>query len=1735
MPHSTASLSPLSSSSSNYLDLPFHFGWPNLTFNTSGGGTTSTNSAGDDIDGDQNPNIADYTSLIRAPGYNDEGLFFSLTLGGALLLLFLCLVTYLTSTRVLWIRRLYRPNHTIPPPPLPLGSSSGEEEEAAGLVVQKRVHPKKKSKSSQKKKNKKKQPPQQQGEIRSPKRPRKGEKQEDEKGEGGVNIGSDDAGGEEKGVNMGEVRTSIRNCSASWNRLIVPIHPTEEAVNVVILSGEGALHRMEKPDEIDAYLIPSGGSFASPGSPLPPVNTEETEKKKEDKPVIAEGATEVEAEEEEEEEDTEEEVKDPGPAPKTILRRKRVGRRLPYCSAFFRLPTWEDWWSIEEEQALSYLQPLLPSRHFYDTHPTLRPTSTSTAPSSSFSSPPPPPRLEEEDEDRGASRREKQSNSSLTHYREDGWRRFGGDAMPSARLSCTTSPSMFASSSPSPPPRSAAISADGEEEREKMKGGRATKKVVIDGVEEENEPQKKKKRSDLSQSLQNAWSASTASLSSILPPPTILRRSSRTSGRVSSTAPSPASTAFSSSFPRQYVDPQVSLFLFTLKYFASLLIAGILLCTMWICLFSSLGDQVAINTITQNAGFCHRFDENPDRCQQMAPKCVYYRKNETSSSSNTTIPPNNSSSSLSGWVDVVQRSLASLLHEEGGRRRRGRGHEGGTHHHHHHHHKTAAPVPLVEPERKKAFGVGMVHKGPPLGIMEEEGEEGGANDQDEGCISVEIHGLSQLSVLNIAPGSTLWWGVSLCNLGFAVVFIIATVYFVQKVNPFVAGVMRLQMKHAVGYRVACVRGLHNGDKFSAEAFREQYLVERAYFPRKASKEGGTGATENPPPPPSSSSFGSPSSVDPSRAGASSSGAAGMTGFSPSSFSTEISLLSMPPEDKRTRPSPDETPSMAVPKRNIKKEDREDEDGVLEKVEVVVVVQEAEGEEAPPPPDPFSPKAPLAVSQEETTTVDDEDKEEDLVLRHAPPLCRGDTCGAIFQRDSYRTSRKDATFTRPGVVQQISLVRTSPPGMDQAIRAAEVAKIRFQEAVAHQMALQRRYFTTHPPPTPPLSPPPSSSSLPRQPKEERSKNGTDEEEEGNDDDGVEPLVEREGITEVEDMLQAKIPVLKCFAPLTAGFHRIPAVPYYEARYRKRANMLNALLREIPEQRSAGSVFILFSDARSAFEFVHLFNCCKASVVQGSYAVIAGPASGLLHGNLLMSRWSYYFRVLLFSLLFLVLVFCWSIPVGLLSSLNNLAAIPGLGPAFYEAYVTHVSLAVQNILTAYLPVMVLALFGIVLPSIITWMVSSMGLYSQREINAGRLYLEYLFMVLTSVIFQMALQGGLRQLSTMVLGGVDTNTVSHFFASCITPEGGYWYAKVIMAFALSTWLDVVDVSRLFPLLWTRGSAHVQRHYDALFEPCRFFDYPDLYSGELTMLAVGLLFHMTVPLLSLFVAIYFLLRYYTMRQRLYERYRPSQYHPLDDCTDFGVSAQVLRCAVSLFALSEFCAIWLLRIRKHQGGFILCCITFAVGVVLWIWVFFRSQQWVASLQNARNLFPQPVAIMGSRTNPVAFGVPPPSKAVPLPAVCETSLTRAAGAPPSPTLPMAAGEERDGKGKISSENVMDAVQPSHTLPLLSPPHQQQAEEEEEEVAVLPCPLSPLSPSSSVHPFGGALLPTQNSLLAAFHPKHQQLAPIDVDADVLAIKQFEHTVVRYWTYSISWFEGDLVEDEETTESAQYSHL
>ncbi|KAH9582249.1 Calcium-dependent channel [Trypanosoma melophagium] len=699
-------------------------------------------------------------------------------------------------------------------------------------------------------------------------------------------------------------------------------------------------------------------------------------------------------------------------------------------------------------------------------------------------------------------------------------------------------------------------------------------------------------------------------------------------------------------------------------------------------------------------------------------------------------------------------------------------------------------------------------------------------------------------------------------------------------------------------------------------------------------------------------------------------------------------------------------------------------------------------------------------------------------------CTGLSClFSIFSVNYYKTSRKDAVFTRYGKVQQLLFPRDVPKGMHKYIDNTEEAMEALQEAVADMKNYQLQ-----------------------------------QEQEGN-----------------HQHHHAKVLMMR--APFPSCCTKVPRVEYWRKSFVENATQLNKCIDAVSSGDVKGYAFVIFADALSAYEFVNLFEA-RNQGSSHSQATIAGPPEGIIQINVTADRYTGWLRTILVLGAYVSLIIFWSVPVGFLGSLDNIARIPGLGGPIYEFYLS-IPEGIRSVITAFLPVLLLYLLNALLPFIIKWFIIFMGAVNQDELNSGMLYLQYIFMLLTGVIFQAALQGGLFQFADLVTNP-SSAAIVNFFVAMVSPQGGYWYANVITSAFVNTWLAIVDPVTLFLIFCRHRLVSLQRVYDRLFKPSNF-NWATLYSADLTILAMGLLFHMTVPLLAAFVGLYLLIRYATQRARLMDSHRPSE-HPRRDGSAAGLaaSAQVLRAAASLHAVGGVGGVLFMSLRRHVGGVVVCSITLAASILLMCYVFAVSRRWVASLANARRLLTHgeeetfglgeyvATALDKMRERKGKVG----GKATDV--VMEKSSMRELSKRLTTDKQRSGNSDNnDNNNNNNNSNNNKGKKDRHFREISAygdnsddddkEKRERKGEggEEEEEADVDEFTTRDASDNrSTIRRPSTELLPRNSHIFSKYHPKHQQLVHINIDEEINRIEETVYRVERYWDVPFEFLSEDV---------------
>ena len=349
-------------------------------------------------------------------------------------------------------------------------------------------------------------------------------------------------------------------------------------------------------------------------------------------------------------------------------------------------------------------------------------------------------------------------------------------------------------------------------------------------------------------------------------------------------------------------------------------------------------------------------------------------------------------------------------------------------------------------------------------------------------------------------------------------------------------------------------------------------------------------------------------------------------------------------------------------------------------------------------------------------------------------------------------------------------------------------------------------------------------------------------------------------------------------------------------------------EVPEQDYTGAIIFTFDRASTAFAFVKNFNEEQPPQSQ-AVAQILGHRDGVVWTNLGVSKALAAGRFVIMCLVFVLLVFFWSIPVGFLGSLENLAGLPAVGPPF-AWLVTNIPVTILGILTAYLPTIVITVFNILLPSLFRFFGRLGGLKTVDAETRSVILMCAVFSIMSGIVMQAALQGGLSQLAG-VISNPNTDTIIALIIAVVSPQGGYWYAYLISAACLGNVLKLLllgplIVSKIFGKLAGRQEA-----YDRLFEP-RETDYAFLSGRHLFFYAIAMLFHGTVPFLVPFGFLYCILAYMIERSVLIDGAKPDG----RTVVDFAFAKAYMHSIITLYLIAVLgaCLVCFLKINIGAG-----------------------------------------------------------------------------------------------------------------------------------------------------------------------------------------------------------------------------
>eukprot|EP00658_Telonema_sp_P-2_P080301 TRINITY_DN7965_c0_g1_i6.p1 TRINITY_DN7965_c0_g1~~TRINITY_DN7965_c0_g1_i6.p1 ORF type:complete len:806 (-),score=162.01 TRINITY_DN7965_c0_g1_i6:43-2460(-) len=374
--------------------------------------------------------------------------------------------------------------------------------------------------------------------------------------------------------------------------------------------------------------------------------------------------------------------------------------------------------------------------------------------------------------------------------------------------------------------------------------------------------------------------------------------------------------------------------------------------------------------------------------------------------------------------------------------------------------------------------------------------------------------------------------------------------------------------------------------------------------------------------------------------------------------------------------------------------------------------------------------------------------------------------------------------------------------------------------------------------------------------------------------------------------------------------------------------------------SGGVFVVFKDAQCAFEYVEVFNSQYGGLLSNQRASIAGPPSEVI--DTVLGNNKFVSALICTALItgFVWLIFFWSIPVAFLGSLSQLSTLPGIGGPIGE-FVNSIPLGLRNILQAYLPVIVLTLFGMFLPDVARKIVNMGGVPTKSATDYYQAMLMFSFNFINGVVLQAALQGGLAQLAALIKEPSEQSAAT-FIVAIISPQGGYWYASVVSGY-MGQWLNVALLSPVILMKIFVSRVGTQRAYDDLFKTWEAA-FHMMFTSLMVSTGMGVLFHFSVPLLGLFVGLFFICAYFSHRGILLDNYVPKLNPTTQMVSSFRLLITSLRILCVLYCVAAIGAVMVCSLKNSPGAASVASIAVVIGVVVALYCFYVTSRWVPTL-----------------------------------------------------------------------------------------------------------------------------------------------------------------------------------------------
>eukprot|EP00667_Euglena_gracilis_P003242 EG_transcript_3248 len=319
-------------------------------------------------------------------------------------------------------------------------------------------------------------------------------------------------------------------------------------------------------------------------------------------------------------------------------------------------------------------------------------------------------------------------------------------------------------------------------------------------------------------------------------------------------------------------------------------------------------------------------------------------------------------------------------------------------------------------------------------------------------------------------------------------------------------------------------------------------------------------------------------------------------------------------------------------------------------------------------------------------------------------------------------------------------------------------------------------------------------------------------------------------------------------------KVDAAQLLEGRIRAVDAQVAAVVDQYYRQPLAGPAFLTFASVQDHLTFRRWQAQHRPPF--GEVTVAPHP-SDLLWANLHHSACFRRLTSLLCRFLFCLLLLFWTLPVTLLSSLDQIAELPAIGKPLH--FVLTLNWQLAGLLQAFLPVVVLAAFNSLLPDICHLLQNLSAPHShttlERSVFRGYFIFAFSVLILTAV-FGAGLQGLAGSPHSL---SWDSLAHSLYITQALTvvvrassPKVGFFLAKSIYAAFPEMWIPCLQLWPLLTgLVWERGALSDRERREA-YQP----EVPPLwllYAEPLLVLSISVVFGVTLPCIPLVGAFYF------------------------------------------------------------------------------------------------------------------------------------------------------------------------------------------------------------------------------------------------------------------------------------------